>query len=186
MGPDLAPVRVDRVFSHLRTQLLRLVANMKSPRKLDPASTKALVGKVGSLHCPERKAIGTLAEGSTANAETERKRQQPPASKTPCDVIFFSAFMTSLSLEFMRISTRDVKDAANKPLTKTQSTFMERPLSPSLKRHITINHHTKHVSILERPTALKYYVHGLSKGAGKTLTAESRVLQFNQHVIMNR
>ena len=94
--------------------------------------------------------------------------------------------MTSLSLEFLRISTRDVKDAANKPLTRTQSTFMERPLSPSLKRHITINHHTKHVSILERPTALEYYVHSLSKGAGKTLTAESSVLQFHQHVIMNR
>ena len=75
-------------FFHLRTQLLRLVPDLKSPRKLDPASTKALVGKVGSLHCSERKAIGTLAEGSTANAETE---QQPPASKTPIDVMLYSS-----------------------------------------------------------------------------------------------
>ena len=74
----------------------------------------------------------------------------------------------------------------NRPPTKTQSTFMERPLSPSLKRHITINHHTKHVSILERPTALEYYVHGLSKGTGKKLTVESSVLQCHEHVIMNR
>ena len=86
-------------LAHLRTQLLRVVADLKAQ------------GKLGSLHRPERMAFRALAEAVQAQKKKVKKNLHLPASKTPitCDL---QACIASFSKEFSWISARAAKDVA--------------------------------------------------------------------------